>query len=123
VLSPTRELATQTEKLVLAIGDYMNIQAHACIGGHSVGEAPGGVLRRGDGGGCLVAGSRCVDTHAIWRGVTAGTSPWARRGGSRVCHSSGHQPLQRCSMPCVTAVRWWVQWTARVYPFPAQWGC
>lgn len=38
VLSPTRELATQTEKLVLAIGEYMNIQAHACIGGHSVGE-------------------------------------------------------------------------------------
>eukprot|EP00879_Flechtneria_rotunda_P011016 GHRR01011511.1.p1 GENE.GHRR01011511.1~~GHRR01011511.1.p1 ORF type:complete len:175 (+),score=53.53 GHRR01011511.1:231-755(+) len=39
VLSPTRELATQTEKLVLAIGDFMNIQAHACIGGHSVGES------------------------------------------------------------------------------------
>jgi superfamily II DNA/RNA helicase len=38
VLSPTRELATQTEKLVLAIGDFMNLQAHACIGGHSVGE-------------------------------------------------------------------------------------
>lgn len=38
VLSPTRELATQTEKLVLAIGEYMNVQAHACIGGHSVGE-------------------------------------------------------------------------------------
>jgi superfamily II DNA/RNA helicase len=37
VLSPTRELATQTEKLVLAIGDFMNLQAHACIGGHSVG--------------------------------------------------------------------------------------
>ena len=38
VLSPTRELASQTEKLVLAIGDFMNIQAHACIGGHSVGK-------------------------------------------------------------------------------------
>lgn len=38
VLSPTRELATQTEKVVLAIGDYMNIQAHACIGGKSIGE-------------------------------------------------------------------------------------
>jgi hypothetical protein len=43
VLSPTRELATQTEKLVLAIGDFMNIQAHACIGGHSVGEYCQGV--------------------------------------------------------------------------------
>ena len=40
VLSPTRELAQQTEKLVLAIGDFMNIQAHACVGGHSVGERP-----------------------------------------------------------------------------------
>ncbi|GAB2225929.1 hypothetical protein Droror1_Dr00021706 [Drosera rotundifolia] len=38
ILSPTRELATQTEKVILAIGDYMNIQAHACIGGKSVGE-------------------------------------------------------------------------------------
>lgn len=47
VLSPTRELATQTEKLVLAIGDFMNIQAHACIGGHSVGEC---VWQGGSGG-------------------------------------------------------------------------
>ncbi|KAA0052762.1 eukaryotic initiation factor 4A-3 [Cucumis melo var. makuwa] len=38
ILSPTRELATQTEKVILAIGDYINIQAHACIGGKSVGE-------------------------------------------------------------------------------------
>ncbi|CAN0909872.1 Eukaryotic initiation factor 4A-3 [Linum grandiflorum] len=38
VLSPTRELAAQTEKVILAIGDHLNIQAHACIGGKSVGE-------------------------------------------------------------------------------------
>ncbi|CAI0416265.1 unnamed protein product, partial [Linum tenue] len=38
VLSPTRELASQTEKVILAIGGYLNIQAHACIGGKSVGE-------------------------------------------------------------------------------------
>ncbi|CAN0840861.1 Eukaryotic initiation factor 4A-3 [Linum grandiflorum] len=38
VLSPTRELATQTEKVILAIGDHLNIQVHACIGGKSVGE-------------------------------------------------------------------------------------
>ncbi|RZC47099.1 hypothetical protein C5167_040061 [Papaver somniferum] len=38
ILSPTRELATQTEKVILAIGDHMKIQAHACIGGQSVGE-------------------------------------------------------------------------------------
>ncbi|EXC33084.1 DEAD-box ATP-dependent RNA helicase 2 [Morus notabilis] len=38
ILSPTRELATQTEKVILAIGSYINIQAHSCIGGKSVGE-------------------------------------------------------------------------------------
>ncbi|KAK6921448.1 DEAD/DEAH box helicase domain [Dillenia turbinata] len=38
VLSPTRELASQTEKVILALGGYINIQAHACIGGKSVGE-------------------------------------------------------------------------------------
>ncbi|CAN6700281.1 unnamed protein product [Malus baccata var. baccata] len=32
---PTRELAAQTEKVILAIGNHMNIQAHACIGGKS----------------------------------------------------------------------------------------
>mmetsp|Transcript_36354 Transcript_36354/g.80909 ORF Transcript_36354/g.80909 Transcript_36354/m.80909 type:complete len:399 (+) Transcript_36354:84-1280(+) len=38
ILSPTRELAVQTEKVILAIGDFMNVQAHACIGGKSLGE-------------------------------------------------------------------------------------
>eukprot|EP01026_Neomeris_dumetosa_P037716 TRINITY_DN3057_c0_g1_i9.p1 TRINITY_DN3057_c0_g1~~TRINITY_DN3057_c0_g1_i9.p1 ORF type:complete len:419 (-),score=54.73 TRINITY_DN3057_c0_g1_i9:1561-2781(-) len=38
VLSPTRELAQQTEKNIMALGDYMNVQAHACIGGKSLGE-------------------------------------------------------------------------------------
>lgn len=38
ILSPTRELAAQTEKQILAIGDFISIQAHACIGGKSVGE-------------------------------------------------------------------------------------
>ena len=38
ILSPTRELAAQTEKVILAIGDYMNVQAHACIGAKSIGE-------------------------------------------------------------------------------------
>ncbi|KAK3199858.1 hypothetical protein Dsin_023273 [Dipteronia sinensis] len=38
ILSPTRELASQTEKLILAIGDFINIQSHACVGGKSVGE-------------------------------------------------------------------------------------
>ncbi|KAI7990692.1 hypothetical protein LOK49_LG12G02747 [Camellia lanceoleosa] len=38
ILSPTRELATQTEKVILALGNFINIQAHACVGGKNVGE-------------------------------------------------------------------------------------
>ncbi len=38
VLSPTRELATQIQSVFLALGDYMNVQCHACIGGTSIGE-------------------------------------------------------------------------------------
>ncbi|KAF9031976.1 DEAD-domain-containing protein [Hymenopellis radicata] len=38
VLSPTRELATQIQSVVLALGDYMNVQCHTCIGGTSIGE-------------------------------------------------------------------------------------
>jgi ATP-dependent RNA helicase len=38
VLSPTRELAVQTEKVAKAIGDFMAVSAHACIGGTNVGN-------------------------------------------------------------------------------------
>src|ERR1700760_4510673 len=38
VLSPTRELATQIQSVIMALGDYMNVQCHACIGGTNVGE-------------------------------------------------------------------------------------
>jgi ATP-dependent RNA helicase len=38
VLSPTRELAEQTQKVILALGDYMNVKCHACIGGKSISE-------------------------------------------------------------------------------------
>lgn len=38
ILSPTRELALQIQKVVLALGDYMSVQCHACIGGTSIGE-------------------------------------------------------------------------------------
>jgi len=37
-LSPTRELAVQSFKVLMAIGDHMNVQAHSCIGGKSLGE-------------------------------------------------------------------------------------
>jgi len=36
VLAPTRELAQQIQKNILALGDYMEVQCHACIGGTSV---------------------------------------------------------------------------------------
>lgn len=38
VLSPTRELATQIQSVILALGDYMSVQCHACIGGTSISE-------------------------------------------------------------------------------------
>jgi ATP-dependent RNA helicase len=38
ILSPTRELAQQTEKVILAVGEFLNVQAHACIGGKSLGK-------------------------------------------------------------------------------------
>ncbi len=38
VLAPTRELAQQIQKVVMALGDYMGAQCHACIGGTSVRE-------------------------------------------------------------------------------------
>merc|ERR1712142_1258161 len=38
ILAPTRELAQQIQKVVMALGDYMGAQCHACIGGTSVKE-------------------------------------------------------------------------------------
>jgi len=45
ILSPTRELAQQTEKVILAIGEFMNVQAHACIGGKSLGATSFGYCK------------------------------------------------------------------------------
>jgi len=36
ILAPTRELANQIHKVVLALGDYLKVKAHICIGGTSV---------------------------------------------------------------------------------------
>ncbi|XP_026820630.1 eukaryotic initiation factor 4A-III-like [Rhopalosiphum maidis] len=52
-LSPTRELAIQTRKVVLALGDYLNVQCHACIGGTNLGED----LRKLDFGQHIVSGT------------------------------------------------------------------
>ncbi|KAG8715097.1 RNA helicase [Ceratobasidium sp. 423] len=53
VLSPTRELATQIRSVTLALGDYMNVQCHACIGGTSIGED----IRKLDHGQHVVTGT------------------------------------------------------------------
>ncbi|MEW5309465.1 MAG: hypothetical protein WDW38_001353 [Sanguina aurantia] len=53
ILSPTRELAQQTEKVISAVGDYLNVQAHACIGGKSLGED----LRKLENGVHVVSGT------------------------------------------------------------------
>jgi len=36
VLAPTRELASQIQKVAVALGDYMKIIVHACVGGTAV---------------------------------------------------------------------------------------
>jgi len=38
ILAPTRELAQQIQKVVIALGDFMNVDCHACIGGTNVRE-------------------------------------------------------------------------------------
>jgi ATP-dependent RNA helicase len=53
VLSPTRELAQQIQKVVLALGDFMNVQCHACIGGTNSGED----MRKLDHGQHIVSGT------------------------------------------------------------------
>ena len=58
-LSPTRELANQSQKVLLALGDYMNVQCHSCIGGTSVGED----MKRLDAGVQVISGTpgRVID--------------------------------------------------------------
>jgi translation initiation factor 4A len=36
ILAPTRELAQQIQKVVMALGDYLNVRCHSCIGGTRV---------------------------------------------------------------------------------------
>jgi len=36
ILAPTRELANQIQKVALALGDYLKVKCHACIGGTAV---------------------------------------------------------------------------------------
>jgi len=36
ILAPTRELAQQIQKVALALGDYLSVRCHSCIGGTNV---------------------------------------------------------------------------------------
>ena len=60
VLAPTRELAQQIQKVVMALGDYMGVQCHACIGGTSVRED----MRKLDAGQNVVVGKDCIFVFA-----------------------------------------------------------
>merc|ERR1711920_1086187 len=53
VLGPTRELVMQMQKVILALGDYMNIQCHCCIGGTNIGDD----IRKLDYGQHIVVGT------------------------------------------------------------------
>jgi ATP-dependent RNA helicase len=50
IMSPTRELAEQTAKVISALGDFMNVKCHAAIGGKSLGLD----LKELERGGCQV---------------------------------------------------------------------
>jgi len=53
VLGPTRELAVQIQKVLLALGHYMSVQVHSCIGGKKIGDD----IRTLDSGVHVVAGT------------------------------------------------------------------
>jgi len=38
ILSPTRELAEQSQKVAMALGEYLNVQVHCCVGGKNMTE-------------------------------------------------------------------------------------
>jgi ATP-dependent RNA helicase len=53
ILGPTRELVQQMQKVILALGDYLNIQCHCCIGGTNIGDD----IRKLDYGQHIVCGT------------------------------------------------------------------
>jgi translation initiation factor 4A len=59
VLAPTRELAQQIQKVVVALGDYLAAKVHACVGGTAVRED---IRTLGDGVHIVVGTpGRCYD--------------------------------------------------------------
>ena len=62
-MAPTRELAQQIQKVVIALGDYMGAQCHACIGGTSVRED----MRKLDAGQHIVVGKKSFSSYKMKR--------------------------------------------------------
>ncbi len=63
ILSPTRELAIQTQKVCMALGNEMNVQAHACVGGKKIGDD----IKKLDSGVQVVSGTpgRVIGLNSI----------------------------------------------------------
>eukprot|EP00126_Sphaerothecum_destruens_P000400 Sdes_comp10453_c0_seq1m2150 len=53
ILAPTRELAQQIQKVIIALGDYLQVECHACIGGTNVRED----MRKLESGAHIVVGT------------------------------------------------------------------
>jgi len=56
VLAPTRELAQQIQKVLLALGHFMSVEVHGCVGGKSIGED----IRKLDAGAQVLPAVRVV---------------------------------------------------------------
>lgn len=64
ILSPTRELADQTCRVMLALGDYLDITVHMCVGGTQVRED----IRKLSKGVQIVVGTPGRTNHMIQHG-------------------------------------------------------
>jgi ATP-dependent RNA helicase len=64
-LSPTRELASQSRKVMMALASFMEVTSHACIGGTSSGED----IRAIEGGVHVISGTPGRVFDMINRGV------------------------------------------------------
>ncbi|CAJ0933897.1 unnamed protein product, partial [Mesorhabditis belari] len=65
VMAPTRELAQQIQKVMGALGDYLNISVHPCIGGTSIRDDQ----RKLEGGVHVVVGTPGRVNDMIGRGI------------------------------------------------------
>ncbi len=65
ILAPTRELAQQIQKVVIALGDYLGTQCHACIGGTNVRDD----MKRLENGAQIVVGTPGRVYDMIQRGA------------------------------------------------------